>query len=117
MSVMTVGGYLGGHLSYARGVGVNRLAGEDRPSDWTALDDAPPVLVYGDHAIAATCTHAGGDLRKGAIDEDACTVTCPLHESVFRLDTGEVVHGPATTPQPVYDVREIEGRVEVRSRA
>jgi nitrite reductase/ring-hydroxylating ferredoxin subunit/uncharacterized membrane protein len=117
MSVMTVGGYLGGHLSYTRGTGVNQNFADDAPSVWTALEDAPGVLVHGDHAIAARCSHAGGDLREGAIDPDACTVTCPLHDSVFRLDTGAVVHGPATVPQPAYDVRTVDGRTEVRGRA
>jgi nitrite reductase/ring-hydroxylating ferredoxin subunit/uncharacterized membrane protein len=116
MSAMTVGGYLGGHLSYTRGVGMNRTADVDRPQEWTALDEVAEVLVVGDQAVAARCSHAGGDLRDGAIDVAGGTVTCPLHASVFRLDTGTVVHGPATVPQPAYDVRVVDGRTEVRAR-
>lgn len=134
-SVMTVGGYLGGHLAWARGVGVNNAFTEHPSSDWTdavALDDladgdtrgadvgGATVLLHrrGDEvlAIGGRCSHAGGPLAEGAIDERACTVTCPWHASEFSLVTGAVVHGPATVPQVAYDARINDGRVEVRAR-
>src|SRR5581483_2840279 len=34
MGAMTVGGYLGGHLSYGLGRGVDHTAWEERPEDW-----------------------------------------------------------------------------------
>lgn len=133
MGAMTVGGYLGGHLSFSRGVGVNQTFAEEQPGEWTpvieesALVDGKPVrvdagaasvLVYRQDgrilALASRCTHAGGPLEEGEIDRRACTVTCPWHQSEFRLDTGSVVHGPATVPQPVYEVRVAGGKVEVR---
>lgn len=133
MGAMTVGGYLGGHLSYSRGVGVNQTFAEEQPGEWTpvieesALTDGQPVrvdaggasvLVYRQDgrilAIASRCTHAGGPLEEGEIDKRACTVTCPWHQSEFRLDDGGVVHGPATVPQPAYEVRVAGGKVEVR---
>jgi hypothetical protein len=43
---------------------------------------------------------------------DACVV-CPWHGSVFRLIDGAVVHGPATSDQPVLRVRVRAGMVEV----
>lgn len=43
---------------------------------------------------------------------DACVV-CPWHQSVFSLRTGEVVHGPATAPQPCFLTRITDGQVEV----
>jgi len=135
MGAMTVGGYLGGHLSYSRGIGVNNAFHEEQPEDWTpvieesALTDGTPVkvdaggaslLVYRKDgritAIGARCTHAGGPLDEGEVDTAACTVTCPWHQSEFRLDDGSVVHGPATVPQPAYDVRVEGGKVEVRRR-
>src|SRR5919202_6880650 len=39
MGAITAGGWLGGHLSYAEGVGVDTTAFEDYPSDWTAVAD------------------------------------------------------------------------------
>jgi nitrite reductase/ring-hydroxylating ferredoxin subunit/uncharacterized membrane protein len=135
MAVMTVGGYLGGHLSYSRGIGVNNAFLQHPPDDWTSvLDDA--ALADGERtrvdaggaavllhrrdgqvlAIGSRCSHAGGPLHEGDIDERDCTVTCPWHQSVFRLDTGDVVHGPATVPQVAYDTRVVDGRIEVRAR-
>src|SRR5919202_1132084 len=41
MGAVGVGGYLGGHLSYAQGVGVDETVYETYPEDWTrVLDDA-----------------------------------------------------------------------------
>ena len=41
---------------------------------------------------------------------------CPWHGSMFRLDDGGVEQGPATAPQPAYDVREENGRIQVRGQ-
>jgi nitrite reductase/ring-hydroxylating ferredoxin subunit/uncharacterized membrane protein len=132
---MTVGGYLGGHLGYSRGVGVNHTFLDEHPTDWTPVlaeadlaEGKPtrvtavqaPVLLYRSngtiYAIGARCSHAGGPLEEGVVDVSACTVECPWHHSVFRLGDGGVVHGPASMPQPAYDVRVDGGRVEVRER-
>ena len=135
MTSMAVGGYLGGYLSHSRGVGVNHAFLEHPPEDWTAvLDEAqlpegtPTRAVAGDagvllyrsgghiHAIGSRCSHAGGPLDEGAVDPASCTVTCPWHQSVFRLQDGSVVHGPASVPQTAYEARIQDGRVEVRAR-
>lgn len=65
-------------------------------------------------AVADVCSHAGGPLHEGGIDDDQ--VTCPWHASVFRLGGGDVVHGPATAPQPAYEVRIEADKVLLRSR-
>ena len=131
--VLSVGGYLGGHLAFTRGVNVNRTAFERLPQRWTPVAsgteiyDGQPrsvtagrasVLVYRDgdrlFALANTCTHAGGPLNRGQI-VDGCVV-CPWHGSTFRLQDGSIVRGPASTPQPAYDVRINDGQIEVRAR-
>jgi nitrite reductase/ring-hydroxylating ferredoxin subunit/uncharacterized membrane protein len=129
--VMTGAGFLGGHLSYRRGVGVDQTTFEPRFGDWTAVMDEADlqvgqprrVLVSGTsvflyrtteriHALANRCTHRGGPLHKGSIEQER--VTCPWHLSTFRLDDGAVVRGPATAPQPVYRVRVRDGAIEIR---
>jgi nitrite reductase/ring-hydroxylating ferredoxin subunit/uncharacterized membrane protein len=129
-----VGGYLGGHLTMSLGVGVNHTAFEHVPSDWRAaideqdLPDGTPRKVEIDGvdvlllkrdgritALANTCNHAGGPLNEGSLEGDC--MRCPWHASVFRLDDGSVVHGPARAPQQVYDVRTEEGRILVRPRS
>lgn len=135
LTSMSVGGYLGGYLSHSRGIGVNNAFFEHPPHDWTAVlderelaEDKPARVQAGDatvlvhrcdgqiHAIASRCSHAGGPLEEGTIDKTTCTVTCPWHQSVFRLDDGSVVHGPASIPQTAYEVRIQDGRIEVRRR-
>ncbi len=61
-------------------------------------------------AIGARCTHVGGPLEKGPVSGHV--VTCPWHGSQFDLDTGQVVRGPATVPEPAFKVR-LEGNVLV----
>src|SRR5262249_53249614 len=68
-------------------------------------------------ALANRCTHQGGPLHKGRVTGGPQpTVTCPVHGSMFWLTDGRVVRGPASVPQPVFDVREVDGMVEVRPR-
>lgn len=135
MGVMTFGAYLGGHLSFARGVGVNNAFWQHPPDDWTpVLDDSSlaadqPVSVEANgasvllyrrggriFAIGSRCSHAGGPLHEGEVDANDACVTCPWHQSVFRLSDGAVVHGPASVPLPAYDVRVEGGKIEVRVR-
>ena len=131
-SLLSAGGYLGGHLAYAQGVGVDTTAFQQYPQDWTdalAVDDLPgedvlaaaqvagvPVLVTlrGGRPVvmADRCTHRGGPLHEGQV-VDGCVV-CPWHDSAFSLDDGSVRGGPATRPQPVLESRVHEGRLQVR---
>ncbi len=138
LSMMGIGGYLGAHLSYVNGVGVDRTAFHTGPTTWTpvldanALPEADPRWVQADgrdvllvrrqdgiRAFDGLCTHAGGRLADGQVqpcDRDlAGSVTCPLHGSVFSLDDGAVRRGPAASPQPQLDVRVVDGQIEVRS--
>jgi nitrite reductase/ring-hydroxylating ferredoxin subunit/uncharacterized membrane protein len=130
-----VGGYLGGHLAYSQGVGVDRNADESKkPREWTdaaAAADVPAdgllrVEVAGQQvvlanvsgrvqAMGATCSHYGAPLDQGSVEGD-CLV-CPWHGSRFRLSDGSVARGPATAPQLSYDVRLQGERVQLRVRA
>jgi nitrite reductase/ring-hydroxylating ferredoxin subunit len=124
-------GYLGGHLSYSKGVGVDNTVFEPVPKDFTAacpessLGDGIPTRVdvggapvfllrRGTEivALAETCTHRGGPLSKGHLAEGC--IECPWHGSRFELRTGEIARGPATAPQRRYEVRVEDGTVMVR---
>lgn len=123
--------WLGGHLTYALGVGVDTTAFQGLPQEWTdvaaegdvaegrALEvhaDGTPVLLTrvggAVVALADRCTHRGGPLHEGEI-ADGC-VTCPWHGSRFELRDGSVQHGPATRPAATFEVRTSGGRVQVR---
>jgi nitrite reductase/ring-hydroxylating ferredoxin subunit len=58
--------------------------------------------------------HAGGPLHEGKVEDGR--VTCPWHASTFNLADGSLVRGPATAPQPSYETRVQDGKIEVRSR-
>jgi nitrite reductase/ring-hydroxylating ferredoxin subunit len=44
-------------------------------------------------------------------------VTCPAHGSVFGLDDGKVMRGPAVTRVNAYETRIVDGTVEIRMQA
>ncbi len=125
-------GWLGGHLAYARGVGVSTTAFQAGPTDWTplmpagelvdgkpteatrdgvgyvAVADGPEVV----HVLENRCTHRGGPLAKGSVI-DGC-IECPWHASRFSLRDGRVMAGPASIDQPAYETRVVSGQVEIR---
>jgi nitrite reductase/ring-hydroxylating ferredoxin subunit/uncharacterized membrane protein len=132
-AALGLGGYLGGHLSYARGVGVDQTVFDAGPEEWTdaigaadlpdgepvvaTVDETPVLLVRGAdgvRAIHARCSHRGCSLGKGTLDGDV--IECACHGSRFRLEDGGLERGPAFSPQPAFDARERDGRVEVRRR-
>ncbi|MDQ3677622.1 MAG: Rieske (2Fe-2S) protein [Actinomycetota bacterium] len=126
--------HLGGELSFGLGVRVNQTFAGAAPSDFVSvLDeseledgamravslDGTPVLVTRSRsgelcAIANTCSHLGGPLADGSRDGDV--VACPWHGSRFDVCSGRVVEGPAVFPQPVYEARVHDGKVELRAR-
>jgi nitrite reductase/ring-hydroxylating ferredoxin subunit len=126
-----VSGWLGGHLAYARGVGVDVTTFEDDITDWTdavsddeLLAEQPVVARVGRNdvllvrrdgrvlALADRCSHRGGPLHDGEL-VDGC-IQCPWHGSRFLLEDGSVARGPASRPQPAYETRVVAGRVQVR---
>jgi len=129
----TVGGFLGGHLIAAMGVGVDHTAFDEPHEDWTAageldaLSEQPTrvdvrgtavLLIRHDddvRAIAATCPHRGAPLDEGKVDGEV--VTCPWHGSQFCLRDGALIAGPSPTGVDSYETRLRAGTVEIRSRA
>ena len=146
LGISGIGGFLGGHLSYRQGAGVNR--NEDLPEEvqegWHPLgpvDSFPlgqlrramfgsvPLMVLRQaeqdaggspsspdvSVLADTCSHLGGPLHEGHLQQvrgELCVV-CPWHGSTFSVRRGEVMHGPATAPQPVFSTRVLNGQLEV----
>ena len=56
-------------------------------------------------ATERICTHAYADLATGIMNEEEKTVTCPLHLSAFKLDTGAPQNMPAEEPLKIYKVK------------
>ena len=123
--------YLGGELSFAKGIGVNHDAWEGGSDEYvpvmnmedldegklTRVDVAGiPAVLYKQgstiYAIGAVCTHLAGPLDEGTCENGE--VTCPWHGSRFRMSDGAVVNGPAVYAQPTFAVRVRDGKVELR---
>jgi nitrite reductase/ring-hydroxylating ferredoxin subunit/uncharacterized membrane protein len=129
--VLSAAGYLGGHLAFRLGVGVDQTLFDRGPADWTealhadALDatsplsvqvgETPVMLVRDGAQVLALhdrCSHRGCSLADGDVEDGA--IVCPCHGSRFDLRSGAILQGPATAPQPVLEARTRAGRVEVR---
>ena len=69
-------------------------------------------------AIGNRCTHQGAPLARGSVRAagSLVTVTCPAHGSMFNLENGRVLRGPATRPVAANDVRLLERSIELRRR-
>jgi nitrite reductase/ring-hydroxylating ferredoxin subunit len=132
LAALGVGGLLGGHISFRLAGGANHAEAvphlvepgwhhliteaelpEGKPVR-RLLGEVPLVAVRSGgeiHVLADRCSHMSGSLAEGDLDGD--TVRCPWHGSVFCLRDGSVVRGPATAPQPAFEVRTAHGAVEV----
>ena len=127
-----VGGYLGGELVFDLGSQVDRHAWRGGGTKWLALDidsvleDKPTRAKAGAQtllvvrrgetifALHDTCSHQGCSLSEGKLVDDGKRIECKCHGSRFDLADGSVNRGPAVFPQPHYDVRREEGKIEVK---
>lgn len=134
LGALTMGGFLGGHLAYGQGLGVERTAWDDRPEGWvdavafdSLVEGTPVAARVGEvdvvvvrsaggtvRALTNRCNHMGGPLSEGEV-ADGC-ITCPWHASTFRLDDGSVVRTPAVARQASWDTRVLDGMVQVSAR-
>lgn len=83
----------------ANKVGSGELYGFDH-------DDKKILLANLDGKIFATdriCTHAQADLSTGILNEEG--IRCPLHLSVFNLETGKPQNPPAEESLKTYNVK------------
>ena len=125
--------HLGGDLVYEHRIGVDHSQSEQLPDDFVAViaesdvpDDKP---VRAEHngksillvrrlnriwAINETCSHLGGPLSEGKLEGN--TIECPWHGSVFSLEDGSVLNGPAVHPEACLETRVRNGQIEVRRR-
>jgi nitrite reductase/ring-hydroxylating ferredoxin subunit len=138
LGAVLAGGYLGGHLAFRQAAGANHAADviDLFPSGWQPigtleeLPDGRPakrtvdgvdllVVRRGQHVdvLSNRCSHLSGPLSDGefTVEGGQGCVVCPWHGSTFRLADGKPVHGPATAPQQLFEVRVAgTGTVEVR---
>jgi nitrite reductase/ring-hydroxylating ferredoxin subunit len=132
LAAVGASGLLGGHISFRLAGGANHA--EDVPHllkpGWHYLmvaadlpEGTPVRQLVGEvpvvavrtagrvHVLADRCSHMSGPLSDGDLT-DGC-LSCPWHGSAFRVADGSVARGPATAPQPAFEVREVGGAIQV----
>lgn len=64
------------------------------------------IVQCGDrrYLVPRHCPHRGGRLAHGLIQTGRGTITCPLHQSVFRLHDGAQLAGPVCGPLAVREL-------------
>src|SRR5690348_2663329 len=132
LAAVSASGLLGGHMSFRLAGGANHaeqvphlvepgwqhlMPASDLPVGKPVrqmLGEVPVVAVRTGGAVyvlADRCSHMSGPLSDSEL-ADGC-LTCPWHGSVFRITDGSVARGPATAPQPAFEVREVGGAIQV----
>ncbi|HWF74712.1 MAG TPA: DUF2231 domain-containing protein [Solirubrobacteraceae bacterium] len=135
LAVTGLAAHFGGELTFDMGVRVNPTANMSGPAEFVPVLDEAEVTGTGLHrvdvegqavlvtrsaagelcAIANACSHFGGPLAAGTREGDI--VVCPWHGSRFELCTGKVRGGPAVFPQPRFEARVRDGKIELRRAA
>jgi nitrite reductase/ring-hydroxylating ferredoxin subunit len=127
------GAYLGGGMVFHMGVMINRNAYRNGPSEFKPAMaekdlvegkpqrvevDGQPILLLRTksviYAVGAVCSHYGAPLEEGKLVDE--TIQCPWHLSRFSLLDGSVKEGPACAAVPCYDVKTVNGQVQVKMR-
>lgn len=65
----------------------------------------------GVYAVDNICTHAHARMCEGRLR--ATRIVCPLHGASFDIRDGKVLGPPAMVPLPTFQVRVVDGTVEV----
>jgi 3-phenylpropionate/trans-cinnamate dioxygenase ferredoxin subunit len=82
--------------------------GEVGPGSRKVIDfDTVTVVLFnvnGQHyCIEDVCTHDGGPLADGDLNDHA--IACPRHGAEFDVRDGRALTMPAVTPAPTYEVK------------
>jgi 3-phenylpropionate/trans-cinnamate dioxygenase ferredoxin subunit len=97
--------------------------------DICSIDDLPPgamrlvewedleigIFNCGGELVAMEdrCSHDGGNLLEGELDQEKCAVECPRHGSWFDLRTGKPLNLPAYVPVETFPVRIEDGVIKL----
>ena len=65
------------------------------------------------YAFDDLCKHEGCPLSAGLLS--GTTLMCQCHGSQYNVTSGSVLRGPATERLTTYEVREQDGKIEVRT--
>jgi 3-phenylpropionate/trans-cinnamate dioxygenase ferredoxin component len=83
----------------------------DPGSTLVEVEDRLVVLIHAAghwYALDDVCTHDGGPLSDGQLDDKEGTIACPRHGAKFDIKTGAALTMPATRPTIAHEVK-VEG--------
>lgn len=84
---------------------ISELApGERRLVEWDELEIGVFNCNGTVYAIEDRCSHDDGPLIEGELDDQACTIECPRHGSLFDIRTGKPKTLPAYVPVDTFNV-------------
>jgi len=76
-------------------------------------EEVAVARVDGDlYAFSDICTHRACNLSAGG-EIEGTTIECECHGSAFSMETGAVVSPPATEPIATFEVRDVDGEIQV----
>ena len=65
------------------------------------------------YAFEDRCTHDDSPFDDAPIE--GCEIICPRHGARFSMESGEALSPPAYEPLRIFEVRENDGRIQVRA--
>jgi 3-phenylpropionate/trans-cinnamate dioxygenase ferredoxin subunit len=96
-------------------VPVLKLAGIAQGSMQARVLEGREIVIChtreGVFALDNICTHAHARMCEGRLR--ATRLVCPLHGASFDIRDGKVLGPPAVVPLPTFQVRVIDGTIEV----
>ncbi|NOZ40344.1 MAG: non-heme iron oxygenase ferredoxin subunit [Planctomycetes bacterium] len=81
------------------------------------VDDRLLVLIHAAghfYALDDICTHDGGPLSDGPIDDKGTSIACPRHGAKFDVKTGSALTMPATKATIAHEVKVEDDQILVR---
>ncbi len=101
---------------YVKIADISEVPGGSLKSVVVGSDEVCLANVDGElYAIGNVCTHAGCSLSDGWLEE--AIVECACHGSRFDLTTGQPVRGPASRPEPTYEVKIDDSSILIKKRS
>ncbi|MES0490142.1 MAG: Rieske 2Fe-2S domain-containing protein [Leptospirales bacterium] len=64
-------------------------------------------------AFENICSHDGEGMEEGEVNLRDCTIECPRHGAKFDVKTGEVLGMPAVTNIRTFDIRILDGMIQL----
>lgn len=86
--------------------------GEAKSFDVNGAEIAVARVQGSLYAFSDICTHRQCNLALGG-ELDGFEIECECHGSMFDVRTGEVRNPPATEPLETYEVREVDGQIQI----